>query len=119
MKIFKKMLFKGLPLGLLLLGIVGCNSILKAMKFQNSAYGVEMQNMINVCMQNQKNGQLSGIRSGKDMSMEFFSDEVDFSSRDNTRFPMKLNCTVVQNNKEHSFPYVKESKGGKWRLNRI
>lgn len=89
-----------------------------ATQFSSSSYGIEMQSMVKICMNMQKNGLLPGIGSGKNKSIKFTSDEIDFSKRNDTTYPLRLNCIITQQNQKHYFPFVKHAKNSRWKLSK-
>ena len=100
----------------LLLLTTGCSSI--ETQFANSPYGLETKSMVDTCMEKQKKGLLSGVNPGESKSIEFSSEGVNFSDRDNVTYPLQLNCIVIKQDKKHSFSFIKESKHSQWELSK-
>jgi len=85
-------------------------------EFAKSRYGMEMQSMVNVCMDMQRNGDLPGIRGGEDTSMEFESESVDFSKRDDVVYPLQMQCMVTKDEEMLAFTFDKKKADADWML---
>lgn len=101
-------------LAALSLSITGCRS--KEVQFADSLYGIEMQSMMNTCIEMQTNGLLPGVEAGMDASLEFMSDEIEFSNRNDISYPLQLKCIVVKYGQGHFFQFIKQSSNSKWKL---
>ncbi|MDD9820765.1 MAG: hypothetical protein OXR07_07790 [Nitrospira sp.] len=86
------------------------------MEFAKSRYGVEMQSMVDVCIDMQRNGDLPGIRGGEDLTMEFGSESVDFSKKDDVVYPLQLQCMVIKDAEMLAFTFNKETVDADWTL---
>jgi len=108
----------GLLLGLVALvalpGLAGCGGLAATeMQFEKSLYGDELEAMMTVCMDLQKSGGLPGLAGGE-RPLEFKSDTIDFSARNEVSYPLRLNCFVHEGKKRHRFVFVKEAPAADW-----
>jgi len=99
-----------------LMSVTSCNVAMKEMEFAKSRYGVEMLSMMNVCAAMQRNGNLPGIRGGADRTIEFGSEEMDFSKKDDVVYPLQMQCTVTKDGKTRAFTFNKAKAGADWML---
>jgi len=90
--------------------------VAEEMEFAKGRYGLEMQSMMNVCMDMQRNGDLPGIRGGEGTAMEFHSESVDFSKRDDVVYPLQMQCMVIKDNEMLAFIFNKETADADWTL---
>jgi len=86
------------------------------MEFAKSRYGVEMQSMMDVCMTMQRNGDLPGISGGEDTAIEFGSESVDFSKKDDVVYPLQMQCMVIKDEEMLAFAFNKETADADWTL---
>ncbi len=93
------------------LNITGCAGI-----FKNSPMGIEVGSMGHTCLEMKKNGLLPGIGSGEDTPFELKSESVAFSERNDVTYPLQLNCILVKDSQEYSFPFIKQSSNSEWKL---
>jgi len=95
--------------------LTACSSYYQQ-NFGASPVGQEIHAMMDACMQMQQAGRLPGIRPGKSADMEFRSEQVAYASRNQLDFPLRFDCTVVQDDKRHTFTMSKQSAGASWQL---
>ncbi len=93
------------------LNIAGCAGI-----FKNSPMGIEVESMGHTCLEMKKNGLLPGIDSGEDSHFKLKTEGVAFSKRNDVTYPLQLNCILVEDSQEQSFPFVKQSSNSEWKL---
>jgi len=107
----------GLILGLVALpGLAGCGGLAAtAMQFEQSPYGAVLEPIMNVSMDLQQSCDLPGLAGGE-RPLEFKSDEIDFSARNEVYYPLRLNCFVHEGRKKHRFAFVKEAQTADWEL---
>jgi len=94
---------------------VGWN-LLTEKRFERSFYGKEIQGMMSVCISMQTDGRLPGIGAGENPSLRFSSGGVEFSEKDNPRYPLALDCRIEGEGAEAVFTFRKKTPGGKWIL---
>ncbi len=98
-------------LAALLLNITGCGTI-----FTNSPMGIEVSSMGQTCLDMKENGLLPGIDAGVDTPFELKTEGVEFSKRNDVTYPLQLNCIIVIDGQEDSFPFIKQSSNSEWKL---
>ncbi len=97
------------------LNITGCASLFTN-SFKNSPMGIEVGSMGHTCLEMKRNGLLPGIDSGEDTPFALKSESVAFSERNDVTYPLQLNCIVVKDGQEYSFPFIKQSSNSEWKL---
>ncbi len=107
----KRSLSHSFLLAALSLSITGCAGI-----FKNSPMGIEVGSMGHTCLDMKKNGLLPGIDAGEDTPFELKSESVAFSERNDVTYPLQLNCILVKDSQEYSFPFIKQSSNSEWKL---
>lgn len=100
---------------ILLLPILNACSLADS-QFANSRYGNEITTMMDKCIEMQEAGLLSGVPAGQIASIEFMSDEIDFSERDNVHYPLNLNCIVIESGQQYPFAFSKATPDAGWQL---
>ncbi len=101
-------------LTVLSLDIAGC-AVMES-KFASSPYGIEVKSMVHACLEMKENGLLPGIDAGEDTPFELKNEGVEFSKRNDVTYPLLLNCILVKDDQEYSFPFMKQSPNSKWNL---
>ncbi len=94
--------------------ITGC-SIMET-KFEKSPYGKELLSMLHKCMESKEDGLLPGLGAGEDKSLEFTSDEIEFSQRNNVTYPLRLSCIVIDRDRKRTFFFTKQTPTSEWTL---
>ncbi len=56
------------------------------------------------------------IDAGEDTPFELKSEGVEFSKRNDITYPLQLNCIIVRDGQEYSFPFIKQSSNSEWKL---
>lgn len=107
-------LIKILVLITLSAGITSCG--IRGAMFANSPYGVEAMSLIMVCAKMYEDGKLPMINVDENKQLEFKSGGVQFSNRNIVTYPLELTCIAVQNDKEQTFAFVKQSQDSTWVL---
>ncbi len=93
------------------LTITGC-----AGTFKNSPMGIEAGSMLDICVEMKKNGLLPGIDSDEDTHFELKIEGMAFSKRNDVTYPLQLDCILVKDSQEQSFPFIKQSSNSEWKL---
>ncbi len=106
---------KSLVAMLAVLMAAGCDRMEK--EFAESGYGMEMRSMVETCMNMSKNGDLPGIEGGEDQSLEFSSEEMDFSEKDGVSYPLRLKCMIAKGEAPAlTFTFNRETADTDWAL---
>ncbi len=85
-------------------------------QFASSPAGIEAMNMGETCLNMKKKGLLSGIEASEDTPFKLKTEGILYSKRNNVTYPFQLNCIIIMNDQEHSFPFAKQSSNSEWKL---
>lgn len=94
--------------------VAGCGSYEE--EFSQSRYAAEMQSMMDVCMTMQKNGDLPGIAGGENRSLEFSTEQIDFSKKDEVGYPLQIKCMVSGDGQAQTFTFSRQTADADWML---
>jgi len=108
---------KKLAVALAAVAAAGCGGSYED-EFSKSRYAAEMQGMMDVCMAMQKNGELPGIAGGENRALEFATEQIDFSEKDDVGYPLQIQCMVSGDGQAQTFTFNRETADADWMLMR-